>query len=1135
MEQQTASTICENACRQYIERYLKKYQDIFSDYIIPYAEDTLQLIKKEQYLKETLDRLEAIEVEPCCYNAREVSDEYMEKLKDSIESERATIERNHAQELELLKRRHAVLEENARTEASSEVQQVIDKRNTLLKYKDDLRDVFDRYSITPNEVTISDDTTIPELCGLYDSAIHVCETYFKATNNKIFEKLSIPVDELNESEGWIMMFVIALTVTLASPVLLGIYTYKTIRSTSNIYAKLEELKLASSLMYEGDFDRFLDKDKYVVEEEDTTEADEERESALKALTDYDKVQAEFDEYLNTHITEMQQKYNDAYNSVTEMKKSTVRTLRDLYESIHAEVEELKRRYKKFGSEVYEHSYYNREFQIGTVSDVLPLTTEIPLKNIIFEKRDLTDLSILPFVKLMLLNAIMNVKEKHLYVTIVDSTDLGTHFAEFFDQRFPDIVTLETAEVVQALTKIRNEETERIKTLKTSDIDTFNKECEELGKVTLDYKLYILTGDLSRITEDESFLALMRHSARFGVWIWVLGPALPLEECLVYRREPSLREGTLLKYNQELAIQVLNTYAKTYADSADRGILYKKHFADKYIPRDKWWTYSTIKGIDLHFGLVDGDPDKGYPIKLGDAPVHGNMVGTTGAGKSVCINQLLASLFTMYSPNELNVVMIDFKNVEFSFYADQETHSYARVPHCKVLAGTKDGEYALSIFKFLCDEMDRRTAIFSKAGVKNLEEYRTKFPDEIMPRILLLIDEYQVMFTELPDKIVNLIMTAIRSLAKLARFCGCHMLFTSQSMKGTMDKDVQDQFALRVALRCSADTATSVLGDDAPSKLKTKNGYLYTNEDGGNTKDRNRLWRTPFIPTENLEDIISEINKMWGKPITTEFYDESRMYTDSTLQEWYEKYPDVWTDPHVMIVGEKTSYSVNKAPCNFKFNIDDGENLLVFGNSTADTLNVVLTLVDNIQHHANADIMMCSADREAVDIINMPALVIPKSEKMIDPSYPFEDLMDFWERIIEGRKQKARGELKPLYVFCIFYEKKVGYGRNSNPKTSYRFEGIMQEAPGVDVHFIVVLKNKGELMGSSFKKFNHKIVLSCSSDMAYQLGEDDRPAKFPTNPQEGVFGLYLTLGNSFKFKVYQHTFAKPIESNEVFIG
>ncbi|MCL2576421.1 MAG: FtsK/SpoIIIE domain-containing protein, partial [Defluviitaleaceae bacterium] len=79
-----------------------------------------------------------------------------------------------------------------------------------------------------------------------------------------------------------------------------------------------------------------------------------------------------------------------------------------------------------------------------------------------------------------------------------------------------------------------------------------------------------------------------------------------------------------------------------------------------------------------------------------------MAGQSGSGKSATINQVIANLLHMYSPSQLTLIMIDFKNVEFNMYTGD-----LLIPHAKIIAGTTDGEYALSIFDYLMAEMNSR--------------------------------------------------------------------------------------------------------------------------------------------------------------------------------------------------------------------------------------------------------------------------------------------------------------------------------------------------------------------------------------------------------------------------------------------
>lgn len=158
----------------------------------------------------------------------------------------------------------------------------------------------------------------------------------------------------------------------------------------------------------------------------------------------------------------------------------------------------------------------------------------------------------------------------------------------------------------------------------------------------------------------------------------------------------------------------------------------------------------------------------------------------------------------YAPDELQLVYIDMKNAEVAKYTKD---GYSLIPHAIIVAGTTDGEYCLSIFDWALDEMLRRMTICRKYGVQKVEDLRKKFDDSTregydievhIPRIVILIDEFQVMFdtSRIPSKIISKIDGRITSLVKLARAASMHLWFTSQEMSGTLSKNVLDNFSMR---------------------------------------------------------------------------------------------------------------------------------------------------------------------------------------------------------------------------------------------------------------------------------------------------------------------------------------------------
>jgi len=329
-----------------------------------------------------------------------------------------------------------------------------------------------------------------------------------------------------------------------------------------------------------------------------------------------------------------------------------------------------------------------------------------------------------------------------------------------------------------------------------------------------------------------------------------------------------------------------------------------------------------------------------------------MAGQSGSGKSATINQVIANLLHMYSPSQLTLIMIDFKNVEFNMYTGD-----LLIPHAKIIAGTTDGEYALSIFDYLMAEMNSRKKQFAKYKFQNIEDYNRailegKIKEEFIPRILVLVDEFQVMFTEVEDKIVEIIKARIRSLSKLARFCGCHLWFTSQSMKGTMSSDILDQFGLRACLQCSEETSLDVLGNKAAFNELKARGSILTNNKRGNINDNHR-YTIPYTSNKYIKEYLPRLinggkeGKFPGyKHWQADFYDENTKHSIQDLKKAY-AIDVINSDERIIVLGERTSYSVNKLPCNIRLLKDQGEHIIIAGLNRDDRFNIMSAMLYNI--------------------------------------------------------------------------------------------------------------------------------------------------------------------------------------------
>ena len=200
---------------------------------------------------------------------------------------------------------------------------------------------------------------------------------------------------------------------------------------------------------------------------------------------------------------------------------------------------------------------------------------------------------------------------------------------------------------------------------------------------------------------------------------------------------------------------------------------KVKWEDLVPKKDQWWSEDASNLVSVAVG------SSGRARNLtvwfgaerdGRACSHGMVAGTTGSGKSILYHALITGLSVRYSPEELDLYLIDLKEgTEFQFYRN--------LPHARVVALNSDPELSRSVLRDLKAEMDRRTDLFKQHGVSSLADYRAKrSPGGIVPRSLLLVDEYQRLFEE--DR-AGEASALLMQIAQQGRSAGLHLLVGSQ--------------------------------------------------------------------------------------------------------------------------------------------------------------------------------------------------------------------------------------------------------------------------------------------------------------------------------------------------------------------
>ncbi len=237
--------------------------------------------------------------------------------------------------------------------------------------------------------------------------------------------------------------------------------------------------------------------------------------------------------------------------------------------------------------------------------------------------------------------------------------------------------------------------------------------------------------------------------------------------------------------------------------------------------------------------------------------HVLISGKTGSGKSTLLNALITNLALHYSPSELQFYLIDFKKgVEFKAYAS------FRLPHARVIAIESEREFGMSVLERLDQELKRRGDLFRKHGVQDLKGYRRAEPDAEMPRILLIIDEFQEFFTT-DDRISHDSSLLLDRLVRQGRAFGIHLLLGSQTLAGaySLARSTIGQMAVRIALQCSESDAHLILSEDnTAARLLSRPGEAIYNDANG-LFEGNHPFQVVWLSDHLREDYLRKVSAM----------------------------------------------------------------------------------------------------------------------------------------------------------------------------------------------------------------------------------------------------------------------------------
>ncbi|MGL2579349.1 FtsK/SpoIIIE domain-containing protein [Helicobacter pylori] len=338
----------------------------------------------------------------------------------------------------------------------------------------------------------------------------------------------------------------------------------------------------------------------------------------------------------------------------------------------------------------------------------------------------------------------------------------------------------------------------------------------------------------------------------------------------------------LKY---LSVEVINDqgiksqHMKDFADKIKA--YYEKKKAVKRelkdLQRDKeFWTKSSQFKVSVPVGWDINH--KEVCFEIGNEQNHTLICDRSGSGKSNFLHVLIQNLAFYYAPNEVQLFLLDYKEgVEFNAYTNPSPLEHARLVSVASSVG-----FGMSFLSWLCDEIKKRADRFKQFNVKDLSDYRKH---EKMPRLIVVIDEFQVLFSDNSTKGKESVERSLNTLLKKGRSYGVHLILATQTMRNIGISDsIKAQIANRIALPMDADDSAKILDDDAACELVRPEGIF--NNNGGHQKYHTKM-SIPKAPDDFksfLTKIHAEFNQRNLAPIDRKIYNgETPLKMPNTLK------------------------------------------------------------------------------------------------------------------------------------------------------------------------------------------------------------------------------------------------------------
>ena len=399
-----------------------------------------------------------------------------------------------------------------------------------------------------------------------------------------------------------------------------------------------------------------------------------------------------------------------------------------------------------------------------------------------------------------------------------------------------------------------------------------------------------------------------------------------------------------------------------------------------------WSKTSKHGLEIPIGSTSSSTSMNLELcpQRDSTIVHGLIGGTTGSGKSTLLHDIIINGAWLYSPDELQFILLDFKSVEFGIYSG--------LPHVRVLSTKSDREYGSNVLAYIVGEIEFRKKLFGR--VSSIEEYNNE--QHHVPRILIIIDEFHNLFVgegalgDLRDSnISSQINKHFNKIRKEGRSFGIHLLLATQEAEGIQSIDSYlQQIKLRIVLKME-DKGKFLSYDNSARPDKLRRGEGVYNDDFGKEGSNNQF-RFAFYGKDTMthkqvieSEMIEAIRKKSVEIYNTYSPREKFFYRgggESTIDDNKNVVTEVNDKRCLVFVGSPVT--VRREDVSFELKRKRGNNILIAGANSEYLESLVhLTFAQVIRHSSpNSTFMVCVSSNDEYENLKLKNIKVLKDNE-----------------------------------------------------------------------------------------------------------------------------------------------------------